>query len=108
MFERFTTEARQVVVDAQHEARQMHSGRIGTEHLLLALLAQPGTRTAAVLSRHGLAHDEAAVAIRAFVGGQGLDAEALSSVGIDLDAVRESVEATFGPGSLDAGRQSPQ
>jgi ATP-dependent Clp protease ATP-binding subunit ClpA len=49
-----------------------------------------------------------AVTIRAFIGGQGLDAEALSSVGIDLDAVRESVEATFGPGSLDAGRQSPQ
>ena len=106
MFERFTAEARQVVVDAQHEARQMHAGHIGTEHLLLALLAQPGTVTAAVLTRHGLTHDAVASSVRAFLGDEGLDAAALSSVGIDLDAVRESVEATFGPGSLDAGRRT--
>ena len=106
MFERFTAEARQVVVDAQHEARQMHSGRIGTEHLLLALLAQPTTVTAAVLTRHGLTHEAVASSVRAFLGGEGLDAVALSSVGIDLDAVRESVEATFGPGSLAAGRRT--
>src|SRR5215218_139393 len=61
-------------------------------------------RQVGVLARHGLTHDDAADSIRAFVGREGLDAEALSSVGIDLDAVRESVEATFGPGSLDAGR----
>jgi ATP-dependent Clp protease ATP-binding subunit ClpA len=106
MFERFTAEARQVVIGAQQEARRMHSARTGTEHLLLALLAQTGTRTSAVLSRHGLTHDEAAESIRAFVGGDDLDAEALSSVGIDLGAVRESVEATFGPGSLDVGRST--
>jgi ATP-dependent Clp protease ATP-binding subunit ClpA len=29
------------------------------------------------------------------------DAQALSAIGIDLDAVREAVEATFGPGALD-------
>src|SRR5690242_20336168 len=106
MFERFTADARQVVVDAQHEARQMHAGHIGTEHLLLALLAQPTTLTAAVLTRHGLTHDAVARSVRSYVGSQGLDAEALSSVGIDLDAVRESVEATFGPGALDAGRRT--
>jgi ATP-dependent Clp protease ATP-binding subunit ClpA len=106
MFERFTADARQVVVDAQHEARQMHTGHIGTEHLLLALLAQPTTLTAAVLTRHGLTHDAVARSVRSYVSSQGLDAEALSSVGIDLDAVRESVEATFGPGALDAGRRT--
>ena len=37
MFERFTTEARDVIVRAQEESRAMHSGYIGTEHLLLAL-----------------------------------------------------------------------
>ncbi|HEY0126378.1 MAG TPA: Clp protease N-terminal domain-containing protein [Blastococcus sp.] len=100
MFERFTTEARQTVVGAQHEARRLHSGRIGTEHLLLALLAQP-TSSAAVLTRHGLARDDVSAAVRRYVGDGDLDAEALTALGIDLDAVRSSVEASFGPGALD-------
>ena len=105
MFERFTTEARATVVGAQHEARQLHSGRIGTEHLLLSLLAQQ-TGSTAVLARHGLTHDAVADAVRGYVGDGGLDAGALTAVGIDLDAVRSSVEASFGPGALDrpAGR----
>ena len=40
MFERFTEDARQVVVQAQEEARRLHSRHIGTEHLLLGLLDQ--------------------------------------------------------------------
>jgi len=100
MFERFTIEARQTVVGAQHEARRLHSGRIGTEHLLLALLMQP-TPSAAVLGRHGLSRDEVAEAVRAYLGDGDLDADALTAVGIDLDAVRSSVEASFGPGALD-------
>jgi ATP-dependent Clp protease ATP-binding subunit ClpA len=31
-----------------------------------------------------------------------IDADALADVGIDLDAVRAQVEASFGPGALDA------
>ena len=100
MFERFTFEARQTVVGAQHEARRLHSGRIGTEHLLLALLIQP-TPSAAVLTRHGLGRDEVAEAVRRYVGDGDLDAEALTALGIDLDAVRSTVEASFGPGALD-------
>jgi ATP-dependent Clp protease ATP-binding subunit ClpA len=100
MFERFTFEARQTVVGAQHEARRLHSGRIGTEHLLLALLIQP-TPSAAVLTRHGLGRDEVTEAVRHYVGDGDLDAEALTALGIDLDAVRSTVEASFGPGALD-------
>jgi len=100
MFERFTTEARQVVAGAQSEARQLHSGRIGTEHLLLALLAKDAPSNA-VLSRHGLTHDAVAEAVLGYVRAGGLDAEALAALGIDLDAVRSTVEATFGEGALD-------
>ena len=39
MFERFTASARQIVVRAQSEARELGHGFIGCEHLLLALLA---------------------------------------------------------------------
>ncbi|RFU20034.1 Clp protease N-terminal domain-containing protein [Geodermatophilus marinus] len=103
MFERFTTEARQVVVGAQQEARRLRADRVGTEHLLLGLLASEGGVSAGVLTRHGLTRDAVAGAIRAATGEE-LDADALSAVGIDLDAVRDTVEAAFGPGALDAGR----
>ncbi|MBW8764996.1 MAG: Clp protease [Geodermatophilales bacterium] len=99
MFERFTTDARQTVVRAQEEARRLHHGRVGTEHLLLALLALE-TPTAAVLDRHGLTRDSVAETITGYVGD--LDADALTTLGIDLDAVRNSAEAAFGPGALDA------
>jgi ATP-dependent Clp protease ATP-binding subunit ClpC len=39
VFERFTDPARRVLVRAQDEAREMRHEAIGTEHLLLGLLA---------------------------------------------------------------------
>jgi len=42
VFERFTDEAREVVVLAQDEARELRHNYIGTEHLLLGLLRQDG------------------------------------------------------------------
>jgi ATP-dependent Clp protease ATP-binding subunit ClpA len=70
MFERFSAEARQVVVLAQEESRRLNHNYIGTEHLLLGLLAQP----------HGVAK------------------QALDDVGVTLDDARRSVEATVGRG----------
>jgi ATP-dependent Clp protease ATP-binding subunit ClpA len=98
MFERFTHEARETVVQAQAEARRLHSGRVGTEHLLLALLSQD-TPTAAVLARHGLSREPVTAAVQEL--SDDLDADALGSLGIDLGAVRERAEAAFGPGALD-------
>jgi len=109
MFERFTTEARATVVGAQQEARRLGSARIGTEHLLLGLLDQDGL-AAEVLTRHGVTRDAVAAAVIAAGGGSELDADALSTLGIDLEAVRSTVEAAFGPGALDepSGRRSQQ
>jgi ATP-dependent Clp protease ATP-binding subunit ClpA len=64
MFERFTDRARRVVVLAQEEARVLDHDRIGTEHILL-----------------GLIHE-----------GEGVAAQALASLEIDLAAVRGAVE----------------
>jgi ATP-dependent Clp protease ATP-binding subunit ClpA len=44
MFERFTDEARQVVVLAQEEARTLNHNYIGTEHILLGLLREEEVR----------------------------------------------------------------
>ncbi|MFI0481569.1 Clp protease N-terminal domain-containing protein [Actinomadura sp. 9N215] len=99
MFERFTDGARRIVVGAQAEARELRHRHIGTEHLLLTLLDENGevTRTAA---RHGL--DASGVRARIVRRSEDpLDPEALSTLGIDLDAVREATERTFGAGALD-------
>jgi ATP-dependent Clp protease ATP-binding subunit ClpA len=100
MFERFTEDARLVVVEAQDEAKRLHHGRVGTEHLLLALLGRR-TPTTAVLLRHGLTREAVTGSVVGYVGQGDLDAEALTALGIDLAAVRSTVEATFGPGALD-------
>ncbi|MFF5111693.1 Clp protease N-terminal domain-containing protein [Streptosporangium sp. NPDC000509] len=104
MFERFHHDARQAVVLAQENARKLRHDVIGTEHILLGLLAQPESVSARLLGRHGLDHARAYRSVTRLTPqkpGDALDAEALESIGIDLSAVREKVEATFGPGALD-------
>jgi ATP-dependent Clp protease ATP-binding subunit ClpA len=96
MFERFTDRARTVVRLAKSEADGLGHPMIGTEHLVLALLLEEGGVARTVLDGAGVTHAEIRAAIAA-----GDDAAALRSIGIDLDAVRTSVEQTFGPGALE-------
>jgi ATP-dependent Clp protease ATP-binding subunit ClpC len=74
VFERFTDRARRVVVLAQEEARLLNHNYIGTEHILLGLLNE----------------------------GEGIAAQALESLEIDLASVREEVVKIIGQ-----GQQSP-
>lgn len=104
MFERFTDEARQAVKLAQQNARRLNHHSIGTEHLLLGLLDQPQAVSSGVLGRHGLDHERAYQAVAGLIPRtpkDALDAEALETIGIDLSAIRDKVEAVFGPGALD-------
>jgi ATP-dependent Clp protease ATP-binding subunit ClpC len=71
VFERFTDRARRVVVLAQEEARLLNHDYIGTEHLLL-----------------GLIHE-----------GEGVASQALTSIGISLEDVRQQVQDIIGQGS---------
>lgn len=64
MFERFTDRARRVVVQAQNEARRLKHSFVGTEHLLLGLVHEP----------------------------DGLAAQVLTAMDVDLDGLRRSVE----------------
>jgi hypothetical protein len=110
MFERFTDTARQVVVQAQEAARGLGHGYIGCEHLLLSA-AGTGEPAGAVLRDQGVTPERITAEILRTAGrGQtagpagGLDAEALASIGIDLDVVRARVEAAFGPDALTRAR----
>jgi ATP-dependent Clp protease ATP-binding subunit ClpC len=71
MFELFTDQARRVVVLAQDVARMLNHHFIGTEHILL-----------------GLVHE----------GQGGAAANALQSLGISLEAVRQQVEQIIARG----------
>jgi ATP-dependent Clp protease ATP-binding subunit ClpC len=71
MFERFTDQARRVVVLAQEEARLLGHGYIGTEHIVLGLLAE----------------------------GEGAAAQALAALDISLDAARELIAEMVGEGT---------
>jgi ATP-dependent Clp protease ATP-binding subunit ClpA len=96
---------------AQQVAARLGHRSVGPEHLLLALLhleddlapgilREAGLTVAAVEQeiRHGL--DAGSVT-------QASDVDALRAIGIDLDAIRTRVEASFGPGALEAGSRRP-
>ena len=59
MFERFTDAARRVVVSAQEEARSLKHNYIGTEHVLLGLLAEPDGAAARALAGAGVTPENA-------------------------------------------------
>ena len=75
MLNRFTERARKVLALAQQEAGRLGHDYIGTEHLLLGLLAE----------------------------GEGVAAKALGTMNINLDAVRGTVESTIGRGEGPTG-----
>jgi ATP-dependent Clp protease ATP-binding subunit ClpC len=54
VFERFTADARQVIVGAQLEARSRNHDFVGTEHLLLAVTGQRDTEATNALESLGI------------------------------------------------------
>lgn len=98
--ERFTRQARQAVQDAVREAERRDADRIGPEHLLLAVLDAP------VLAGFGLTREQVEAAFERARRKGGLsdaDTEALRGLGIDVDRIVDSVEATLGEGALAGG-----
>ena len=69
-FERFTERAKKVLTLAQAEAERSHHSYIGTEHLLLGLMRE----------RDGLA------------------AQVLESLGLEIESIRRTIEAVLGRG----------
>lgn len=95
-------------------SRRLGHDYIGTEHLLLALAEDRDSSAARALAELHLSADRIKTEILTLIGrceaprGR-LDADALSTLGIDLDEVRRRVERTFGPGALErtAGACTP-
>lgn len=74
MFGRFTERAQKAILLAQEEAKNLRHNYVGTEHILLGLLAE----------------------------GEGVAAASLKDMGVDLEKVRNEVIKAIGKGSYDA------
>ena len=111
MFERFTRDARAVVVSTQELCHDLGADEVSPLHLLLAL-TENGTGVRRTLADHGVTTEVVAESLGvasppppARLGDD--DAAALRSLGIDLDAIRAAVERQFGPGALEAVAGDP-
>jgi hypothetical protein len=103
MFERFTKEARQVVLAAVKAAADSGVDKAGPEHLLLAVADGDGVG-GRVLAGHGVT----GASLRAAEAGRSRPARltdeevrALSAFGIDAEEVFRRVEEAFGPDAFD-------
>jgi ATP-dependent Clp protease ATP-binding subunit ClpA len=90
---------------AQVEASALRHDYVGAEHVLLALLGRDD-ETGRMLRGFGLELAGVRDDIRRIVGTgpareAAFDAQALDAIGIDLQAVRQRVEETFGEGALE-------
>ncbi len=113
MFERLSTQAREVVARARHEARELGHPRIGTEHLLLAMLDERAGVAYAVLHQAGVDRQRVRAEVERLVGTPSKllndeDAAALKTIGIDLDAVLARIEESFGPDALTPPPPTPR
>jgi ATP-dependent Clp protease ATP-binding subunit ClpC len=53
-FDTFKAQAKRVLIRSQQEAKRLHHTHIGTEHLLLGLIGEPGGGAAQVLAHLGV------------------------------------------------------
>jgi ATP-dependent Clp protease ATP-binding subunit ClpA len=102
---RFMRDARHVITLADVEARRMAHPYLGTGHLLLGLLRDEGGTATRILASLGVTDAVVVRELDARVGRSSEelgpdDEEALRAVGIDLDEIRQRLEAAFGPGIL--------
>lgn len=77
MFDKFTERAQRAIGLAQEEARRLRHNYIGTEHILLGLLSE----------------------------GEGVAAKALMNLGVEINKLRQNIEAMVGVGKKESELQ---
>ncbi|MFC9095171.1 MULTISPECIES: Clp protease N-terminal domain-containing protein [unclassified Streptomyces] len=110
MFERFTKDARAVVIGAIEHAERAGEERVDEPHVLLALLDREGSRAAFALAALGLTGQREAVVrdlaeARRRGGLSRADTDALAGLGVDVAEIVSRIEEAHGEGVLAAGRQ---
>ncbi|WP_055531229.1 Clp protease N-terminal domain-containing protein, partial [Streptomyces alboniger] len=114
MFERFTKDARAVVLGAVEHAERGGADSVDDGHLLLALLDREASRGSFALAALGAAGrrdaiEEALSGARRRGGLSQADTDALAGLGIDVAAIVSRVEEAHGEGALaDGGKSGPR
>ncbi|WOC11699.1 Clp protease N-terminal domain-containing protein [Gordonia sp. MP11Mi] len=109
MFDRFSREDRTLFMFATQEARDLGHSTLGNDHLILGMLCNARSPIFGVLGEQGFTLDDARKVVADYHesndepvassdadGRYEEDKEALRSIGIDLDRVREAVQSKFG------------
>ncbi|MGW1885150.1 Clp protease N-terminal domain-containing protein [Streptomyces sp. NPDC001970] len=110
MFERFTQGARTIVTGAVVHAERTGAASVTTEHMLLALLDQEGTKASFAFRSLGITDRRASVEsaladARRRAGLSKADSEALAGLGIDVAEIVARVEEAHGAGALAGDRK---
>ena len=103
MFESFTEQARNVILEGQAEVLERGDHEYGCEHLLAGLLREGNGLAAAVLAERSVTLEGARAAIEGLTGPRPASVppdQALATIGIDLGQVQARLEATFGAEAL--------
>jgi hypothetical protein len=110
----FTDDARTIMFHSPGHARRLGHTHVGGEHFLLALAAAD-VPVAAVLRGHEVTPERVEEEIVRLEGLgpaaallSGLDTGALAAIGVDPGAVRDRLEASFGPDALARAGQATQ
>ncbi|HZT66944.1 MAG TPA: Clp protease N-terminal domain-containing protein [Acidimicrobiales bacterium] len=110
MFERLDKQVKAVLTVLPQEAAASGATTIEPEHMLMALASAPNTPAGGLLGRHGVGRSQVVQALqKASAGFTDEDEQALAAVGIDLAAITEAADRTFGQGALSgAGVRAPR
>ena len=92
------------------EARRLGHKYVGPEHILAVLIRDPEGSAVRVLAELGVSVERLEAALACWLPArprpEKIDPQALATLGIDIDTVRERLEQTFGPGALERSRSS--
>jgi ATP-dependent Clp protease ATP-binding subunit ClpA len=90
------------------EARQLGHNYIGTEHILSLLIRNPDGDATRLLAQLGVSREAVEQALACWLPNASaaakIDPQALATLGIDFNTVRERLEQSFGPGALERTR----
>jgi ATP-dependent Clp protease ATP-binding subunit ClpA len=90
------------------EARMLGHNYVGTEHILSLLTRNADGRATRLLARLGVGSVAVEQALACWLPNRWptakIDPQALATLGIDFDTVRERLDESFGPGALERTR----
>jgi len=92
------------------QARRLNHNYIGTEHLLSVLVRHPDGAATRLLAGLDVSAAEVERGLACWLEDTSpaakIDPQALATLGIDFDSVRERLEQSFGPGALERTRSA--